>query len=54
MAAHEGTGSLEYSDLFGIKYLQIFSQRAYTDSTEKWQLVVACLKHFQMWVDRAI
>lgn len=25
-----------------------FSQRAYTDSKEKWQLVVACLKHFQM------
>eukprot|EP00250_Pteridium_aquilinum_P027366 c3475_g1_i1 orf=80-5854(+) len=25
-----------------------FSQRAYSDSKGKWQLVVACLKHFQM------
>ncbi|KAH7280638.1 hypothetical protein KP509_36G007000 [Ceratopteris richardii] len=25
-----------------------FSQRAYSDTKQKWQLVVACLKHFQM------
>ncbi|KAI5084575.1 hypothetical protein GOP47_0000744 [Adiantum capillus-veneris] len=25
-----------------------FSQRAYSDSKEKWQLVVACLKHFKL------
>ncbi|XP_024980449.1 nuclear pore complex protein NUP205 isoform X1 [Cynara cardunculus var. scolymus] len=25
-----------------------FPQRAYADSSEKWQLVVACLQHFQM------
>lgn len=27
-----------------------FPQRAYADPCEKWQLVVACLKHFHMWV----
>ncbi|XP_020537054.1 nuclear pore complex protein NUP205 isoform X2 [Jatropha curcas] len=32
-----------YDDVFGP-----FPQRAYADSCEKWQLVVACLKHFYM------
>lgn len=27
-----------------------FPQRAYADPCEKWQLVVACLQHFHMWV----
>lgn len=27
-----------------------FPQRAYADPSEKWQLVIACLKHFQMQV----
>lgn len=25
-----------------------FPQRAYADPPEKWQLVISCLKHFQM------
>lgn len=32
-----------YDDVFGP-----FPQRAYSDSCEKWQLVVACLQHFHM------
>ncbi|XP_048227687.1 nuclear pore complex protein NUP205 isoform X2 [Ricinus communis] len=32
-----------YDDVFGP-----FPQRAYADSCEKWQLVVACLQHFHM------
>ncbi|KAJ8528333.1 hypothetical protein K7X08_022025 [Anisodus acutangulus] len=32
-----------YDDVFGP-----FPQRAYADPCEKWQLVIACLKHFQM------
>lgn len=32
-----------YDDVFGP-----FPQRAYADPCEKWQLVVACLQHFQM------
>ncbi|XP_065850095.1 nuclear pore complex protein NUP205 [Euphorbia lathyris] len=32
-----------YDDVFGS-----FPQRAYMDSCEKWQLVVACLQHFHM------
>lgn len=34
-----------YDDVFGP-----FQQRAYADPCEKWQLIVACLQHFQMWV----
>lgn len=28
-----------------------FPQRAYASPCEKWELVVACLQHFQMWVE---
>lgn len=31
-----------------------FPQRAYADPCEKWQLVVACLQHFHMWVYQMI
>lgn len=37
--------------IFRFVYDHVFSpfpQRAYADPSEKWQLVIACLKHFQM------
>ena len=34
-----------YEDVFGP-----FPQRAYADPQEKWELALACLEHFRMWV----